>query len=72
MGAVTLLGQYATTKIGTAADRKTTGLRADYALSKRTVAYLGYESTDNPATAVTSAFPAGKTNLMAVGVRHTF
>jgi len=66
MGAVTLLGQYATTKLGTAPDRKTTGLRADYALSKRTVAYLGYEAQD------TGAASANKTNLMAVGVRHNF
>ncbi len=66
MGAVTLLGQYATTKIGTAADRKTTGLRADYALSKRTVAYVGYESQDSGAAS------ANKLNLMAVGVRHNF
>lgn len=64
MGAVTLLGQYATTKIGTAADRKTTGLRADYALSKRTASYLGYESYE--------ASNGTKTNLMAVGVRHSF
>ena len=66
MGAVTLLGQYATTEIGTAAERKTTGLRADYALSKRTAAYLGYESYNSGATT------ANKTNLMAVGVRHSF
>jgi len=64
MGAVTLLGQYATTEIGTAAERKTTGLRADYALSKRTAAYLGYESYTNSSNL--------KTNLTAVGVRHSF
>lgn len=66
MGAVTFLGQYATTEIGTAADRKTTGLRADYALSKRTAAYLGYEAYDSGATT------ANKTNLVAVGIRHSF
>ena len=66
MGAVTLLGQYATTEIGTAAKRKTTGLRADYALSKRTAAYFGYEGYDS------GAATANKTNLVAVGVRHNF
>jgi len=66
MGAVTLLGQYAVTQIGTAADRKTTGLRADYALSKRTATYVGYESYNSGATT------GNKTNLMSVGVRHSF
>jgi predicted porin len=66
MGAVTLIGQYATTEIGTAAKRKTTGLRADYALSKRTAAYFGYEAYDS------GAATANKTNIAAVGLRHNF
>lgn len=68
MGAVTLLGQYATAEIGTGANNKrtATGLRADYALSKRTVAYGAYEAFDTGATT------ANKINTMAVGVRHSF
>lgn len=68
MGAVTLLGQYATAEIGTGANNKrtATGLRADYALSKRTVAYGAYEAFDSGLTT------ANKINTMAVGVRHSF
>jgi len=66
MGAVTLLGQYSTAEIGTAAKRKATGLRADYALSKRTTAYAVYEAFDTGATS------ANKINTAAVGVRHSF
>jgi len=68
MGAVTLLGQYATAEIGTGANNKrtATGLRADYALSKRTVAYGAYEAFD------TGAASSNKINTMAVGVRHAF
>ncbi len=66
MGAVTLLGQYSTAQLGTAAKRKATGLRADYALSKRTFAYVGYEAYDSGATS------ANKRNTAMVGVRHSF
>ncbi len=68
MGAVTLLGQYATAEIGTGANNKrtATGLRADYALSKRTVAYGAYEAFDS------GAATANKVNTLAVGVRHSF
>ncbi len=68
MGAVTLLGQYSTVEIGTGANNKrtATGFRADYALSKRTVAYAAYEAYDNGATT------ANKVNSAAVGVRHSF
>jgi len=66
MGAVTLLGQYTELEIGTTAKRKTTGLRADYALSKRSAAYIGYEADNQTALA------AGKRNLAAIGIRHSF
>ncbi len=66
MGAVTLLAQYATAEIGTDPKRKATGLRADYALSKRTAAYAAYEAFD------TGAATANKINTAAVGVRHAF
>jgi len=66
MAPITLIGQYTTAKIGTAAEREVLGLRADYALSKRTVSYVGYESYDNGAAS------ANKTNTLAVGVRHNF
>ncbi len=66
MGAVTLLGSYSELEIGTAAKRKVTGLRADYALSKRTAAYAGYEAYDSGATS------ANKRNIAMVGLRHTF
>lgn len=70
MGAVTLLGQYSTLEIGTAPKRKTTGLRADYALSKRTIAYVGYEAYDN-GQAITTGL-GNKQNTAMVGVRHSF
>ena len=70
MGAVTLLGSYTTVEIGTAAKRTITGLRADYALSKRTAAYGAYEALDNGA-AIASGL-GNKINTMAVGVRHSF
>lgn len=67
MGAVTLLGQYATLKVeGEANKRKATGFRADYALSKRTVAYTSYEAYTS------SAASSNKINTLAVGVRHSF
>jgi len=65
VGAVTLIGQYATTEFVGVRTDKTTGLRADYALSKRTAAYVGYQSFRDGAD--------GKhTNITAVGVRHAF
>ncbi len=66
MGATTLLASSTSVEIGTAAKRTIMGLRADYALSKRTVAYGVYESIDTGATS------ANKFNTVAVGVRHTF
>ncbi len=66
MGATTLLVGSAKTTLGTAAARKATGLRIDQELSKRTVAYVAYESYDSGATS------ANKTTTTAVGVRHSF
>ena len=66
MGAVTLLGSYSTLELGTAAKRTASGVRADYALSKRTAAYAGYEAYDSGATTT------NKRNTAMVGVRHTF
>jgi predicted porin len=66
MGALTLLGQMSDLEIGTAAKRKATGLRADYALSKRTAAYAVYETYDSGAAS------ANKVDTAAIGVRHTF
>jgi len=64
MGAVSLLAAYATQKTA-GATTNVTGLRADYALSKRTAAYAGYERLDLK-TAGTDR------KIMSVGVRHAF
>ncbi len=51
---------------------KVTGLRADYNLSKRTAAYVGYESWDTGAAYTTTfASVTGKRNITSVGVRHS-
>jgi predicted porin len=65
MGTVALHVQQATLQIGTAAKRTATGVRADYALSKRTTAYAGYEAYDSGAA-------NGERNTAMVGVRHSF
>ncbi len=70
MGAVTLLGSYSELEIGTNPKRKTTGLRADYALSKRTTAYAGYEAYDQGSAIATGL--GNKRNTAMVGVRHSF
>jgi predicted porin len=70
MGAVALHVQQATLQIGTNAKRKATGVRADYALSKRSVAYVGYESYDQ-GSAIASGL-GNKRNTAMVGVRHSF
>jgi predicted porin len=70
MGAVALHVQQATLEIGTAAKRTATGVRADYALSKRTTAYAGYEAYDQGAAIATGLGANRKTAM--VGVRHSF
>jgi predicted porin len=65
MGAISLIGSYAAQK--TAGVESTfAGLRADYALSKRTVAYVGTDSYDNGAAS------ANTRKITSVGVRHAF
>ncbi len=54
-------------KLG-ATDPKSTGLGADYSLSKRTTAYLRYEKYDTDSSSGT----AGEGKMTAVGFRHTF
>jgi len=82
MGAVTLLASYADQKTD-GVKENVLGLRADYALSKRTAVYLGYENWDNKkattaaasSTTAMSAFPAvnaGDRKITSVGVRHSF
>ena len=65
IGAVSLMAQYTSQKTA-GVEAKVVGLRADYALSKRTAAYLGYEDYDNGAAS------NGTRKLTAVGVRHSF
>jgi predicted porin len=74
MGAVTLIGSYAEQETPTVTE-KVTGLRADYALSKRTAAYVGYEKANSGlayTAATTAAATGGNRTTMAVGVRHSF
>jgi predicted porin len=81
MGAVTLRASYADQKTD-GVKETVAGLRADYALSKRSTVYMGYENWDNKnaTTAVAntiamSAFPAvnaGDRKITSVGVRHAF
>ena len=68
MGAVSLHAGYASLEIGNAANNKrtVTGLRGDYALSKRTTAYVGYEAYD------TGAATKSDRNTAMIGVRHNF
>ena len=73
MGALTLLASYGQQTAGTTTKvtEKVTGLRADYALSKRTVSYLGYENMDT-GVAAASTPTTGKRSIVAIGVRHSF
>jgi predicted porin len=64
MGAVSLLASYATQKTA-GATTNVTGVRADYALSKRTAAYAGYELLDLKTAGVDR-------KIMSLGVRHAF
>ncbi len=73
LGAVSVALGYGTSKNSTAgvtnAKGNTVGLQALYSLSKRTTAYAGLQNTkvENGAGAATA-----KTNVTAVGMRHTF
>jgi general bacterial porin, GBP family len=69
IGAISLIASYSLQEITGKKDVIFTGLRGDYALSKRTVAYVGYEAADlggNVGAAKNSR------NTTSVGVRHAF
>ncbi len=82
MGAVTLKAAYATLKNSkiTSGDNTSDllGLGADYALSKRTTAYVRYEKIDDGANAVanptqlTAVTGDNTRTRTAIGVRHSF
>jgi predicted porin len=69
-GALSLAGNYVkrSDKAAAGANAKLLGLGADYALSKRTSAYVRYEKFDN--NTVNDA--AGESKVYGFGVRHTF
>jgi predicted porin len=66
MGATTLMASTTSLEVGTLPKRTIMGLRADYALSKRTAAYVGYEGIDTGGTSL------NKITTAMVGVRHSF
>jgi predicted porin len=81
IGAVDLMAQYTRQKVeltagGDTTTVKTTGVRADYNLSKRTAAYFGYErytsGVDYLSTSAALAASTGKRSITSVGVRHSF
>ncbi len=74
MGAVSLLASYGEQKTQGASStpkEKVTGLRADYALSKRSAVYAGYEKYDTGVASANTATTGDRT-IVAVGVRHSF
>jgi predicted porin len=80
MGAITLRASQAEQKTNLIKET-VTGLRADYALSKRSTVYMGYEIWDNKkattaaASTAMSGFAAvnsGDRKIMSLGVRHAF
>jgi predicted porin len=74
MGAITLMASMGSSNEKSAAnvDKKITGIGADYALSKRTNAYVRYENRDADKNVATDATASGITKVTAIGVRHTF
>ncbi len=75
IGAISLMAQYTVQKRGTV-EAKVTGLRADYNLSKRTAAYIGYEKWDTgtalDVTDLAKSVTTGDRKLTSIGVRHSF
>jgi len=71
MGAVTLMASYADQKTNNVKEN-VAGLRADYALSKRTAAYLGYENWDNKNATASTTVNKGDRKITSVGIRHSF
>jgi predicted porin len=45
---------------------------ADYALSKRSTVYMGYENWDNKNAALSATVNSGDRKITSVGVRHAF
>ena len=78
LGAAVISAGYAQSKGDTLGKSSGVGVQATYSLSKRTTLYTGFQSTkayDKLAAAITangSGSVIGKTQTLAVGVRHTF
>jgi predicted porin len=74
MGATTLFASMGSSNDKTTAnvDKKVSGIGADYALSKRTNAYVRYESRDVNTNLGADTSTEGLTKSTAIGVRHTF
>jgi predicted porin len=71
MGAVTLKAQYARSKFTGAGADNSLGLEVQYALSKRSTAYLGVNNTKVDAGNFVTGADA-KNSVIATGFRHTF
>jgi predicted porin len=71
MGAITLGASQAEQKTNLIKET-VTGLRADYALSKRSAVYAGYEIWDNKKATMTDKVNSGDRKIMSIGVRHAF
>jgi predicted porin len=84
---VTLAGFYGETKTQSDKKAKFTSVNLDYALSKRTTAYVNYTQVNNSGEGVTSLAGLGagnsavtaaataaepKVSAMGVGIRHSF
>ena len=72
LGPVTIASEFATSK-NSAVKGRSLGVQAQYDLSKRTFAYVGFQNTkSNDIVAAGAASTTTKGNLIAVGVRHGF
>ena len=71
MGAITLRASQAEQKTNLIKET-VTGLRADYALSKRSTVYMGYENWDNKNATLSATVNSGDRKITSVGVKHTF
>lgn len=78
MGAVSLMASHAKQDIvgatSGAANRKVTGARAEYALSKRTSLYAAFENFDTgvAAASATTSAEGGSIKTTVAGIRHSF
>ena len=66
LGATTLVAQYAQSKGDDLGKNQSLGLSAEYSLSKRTTAYVGYNRTK------LEILDDNKNTVLGLGVRHTF